>query len=146
MKMYEFNFERLDNINYHAFSLKFPWYGNNNQIVGIFICGISIVENNFSELIKFLTQIKDMNLLSSNNHSFFHQTMISSNIIDGVYIPKREMECLMYLTQGNTAKMTAQKLKISPRTVEYYIDNIKIKLNVHSKNELLNKVREFYTK
>ena len=65
-------------------------------------------------------------------------------VINNFYLSKREMECIKYLAQGYTAKMTAQELHISFRTVEYYIETAKHKLNVHSKSELLEKVRNIY--
>ncbi len=49
----------------------------------------------------------------------------------------REIECLPFLLKGCTAKQIAEGLGISFRTVQDYIDNIKIKTNTKTKNELL---------
>jgi DNA-binding NarL/FixJ family response regulator len=38
-----------------------------------------------------------------------------------------------------TIKQIAQKLNLSPRTVEHYIDTIKGKLNCYSRDELVTK-------
>ena len=57
--------------------------------------------------------------------------------IDNVKLSKRESECLYYLSKGRTIKDIAKFLKISHRTVEDYIGNIKSKLNWFS-NDLLN--------
>lgn len=38
-----------------------------------------------------------------------------------------------------TQKEIAKTLKISPRTVEYYLEEIKIKLNCHSRSDLIAK-------
>ncbi len=39
----------------------------------------------------------------------------------------RERETLWYLLSGLTAKQTAQKMAISPRTVEFHLNNLKEK-------------------
>lgn len=52
----------------------------------------------------------------------------------------RERECLELLKQGKTAKETAALLGLSRRTIEYYFDNIKDKLNCSSKRALLYRI------
>ncbi|HSX26735.1 MAG TPA: ester cyclase [Chlamydiales bacterium] len=51
-------------------------------------------------------------------------------------LSKRERECLTHLIQGKTAKETAALLKLSPRTVESYFENIKEKLKCSHKGDL----------
>jgi DNA-binding NarL/FixJ family response regulator len=41
--------------------------------------------------------------------------------LDGIYLSKRETDCLYQLIKGNTTKMTAKILELSPRTVESYL-------------------------
>lgn len=43
-------------------------------------------------------------------------------------ISKREIECLIYLSRGKTAKEIGKIINISPRTVEFYLNNLKSKL------------------
>ena len=45
-------------------------------------------------------------------------------------LSERELQCLCLLARGYTMKESAQELKLSPRTVESYLDNIKTKLNM----------------
>jgi LuxR family quorum-sensing system transcriptional regulator SolR len=52
-------------------------------------------------------------------------------------LSKREQECISYFLQGDTIRSTADKLFISPRTVETHLDNIKNKLGCHKKSELI---------
>jgi DNA-binding CsgD family transcriptional regulator len=56
---------------------------------------------------------------------------------------KRENECLQYLMAGMTAKETAKELGISYRTVEEYIENMKIKTESANKYELIVKIKNF---
>ena len=60
-----------------------------------------------------------------------------------ILISKREVQCLLYLTQGLSAKQIAKKLLISPRTVEQHIANIKTKTSCHSSIELIGQIRGF---
>lgn len=48
----------------------------------------------------------------------------------------RERECLKLLVGGKSAKETAILLGLSPRTVESYFDNIKLKLSCVSKGQI----------
>jgi len=57
--------------------------------------------------------------------------------IYGYKFTKRELDCLPLLLKGLSSKQIAEQLKISFRTVEMYIDNLKQKTNTQNKNELL---------
>ncbi|NQY42993.1 MAG: helix-turn-helix transcriptional regulator, partial [Legionellales bacterium] len=61
-----------------------------------------------------------------------------------VYITEREWQCIKLLEYGLSSRETAEILGISRRTVETHFVNIKIKLNINSKDQILeiNKVRE----
>lgn len=59
-----------------------------------------------------------------------------------IYFTRRESECLVLLTTGQTIKETAATLKLSPRTVEFYLKNIKEKLQCRTKIELLEKIQD----
>lgn len=52
-------------------------------------------------------------------------------------ISKREKQCLKHYLAGKTAKETAIILKLSYRTVEEYINNLKIKFKCKNKRDLL---------
>lgn len=53
-------------------------------------------------------------------------------------LSKREYECLFFFSQGRTMKEIAEKMKLSPRTVEVHINNIKIKTGCHTRGELIS--------
>lgn len=54
----------------------------------------------------------------------------------------RENQIIEHLTQGATYKMIARRLFVTPSTVSFHIQNIYLKLNVNSKSEALEKLRE----
>ena len=56
------------------------------------------------------------------------------------YFTRREAECMVLLLKGKTISGVAKILKLSPRTVEYYIKNMKSKLGCRTKYELIDLV------
>ncbi len=55
----------------------------------------------------------------------------------------RERQCLKLLIDGRSAKETGAILGLSARTVEFYFQNIKVKLSCWSKHEVLVCARQF---
>ncbi len=55
---------------------------------------------------------------------------------------ERENEIIEYLGQGMTYKKIADKLFVTPSTINFHIQNIYLKLDVNSKTEALEKLRE----
>ncbi len=62
------------------------------------------------------------------------------NILNNIrnHLTSREKESLMYLLQGKSAKQIAKNMHLSHRTVEFYLDNIRKKLNVPSRLSLIS--------
>lgn len=54
-----------------------------------------------------------------------------------IELTKRQAECLFYLIRGKTFKQIAQALKVSPRTVEDHIEQLKLKFACQNKSELV---------
>jgi DNA-binding CsgD family transcriptional regulator len=61
---------------------------------------------------------------------------------DDIALSQREKQCIRYLLQGYTAAETAQLLNLSKRTVESYLQNIKLKMNCYTKVELFEKFKD----
>jgi DNA-binding NarL/FixJ family response regulator len=59
-----------------------------------------------------------------------------------VTLSRREIEVVLYLRQGMTAKQTANKMHVSTRTVEFHLDNIKDKAGCRTKLELLSRIQD----
>lgn len=57
-----------------------------------------------------------------------------------VYVTKREAESMFWIVQGLTIPQTARELNLSPRTVEFYVRNLKLKLNCDSKKQLIGAI------
>jgi len=58
----------------------------------------------------------------------------------GIYLTEREAQTIGYFLRGKTTVEVAAILKLSRRTVEFYLKNMKIKLNCRLKSELITKV------
>ena len=54
----------------------------------------------------------------------------------------REIECLFYKSQGQTAKEIARECELSPRTIETYLNNIKVKSGMTNLNQLIYLCKE----
>jgi DNA-binding CsgD family transcriptional regulator len=52
----------------------------------------------------------------------------------------REVECIVHILRGKTSKQIARMLKLSHRTVEFYVGRLKQKLYCHTKSELIEKI------
>lgn len=129
----EFNM-RYDGRFLQFLSIKFPCYDENHQLKGTL--GISVVlgEHPLAEAI-----IKLINLGLLPDHASPHDQSIKLNL-GSVSLTSREQECLEFTVKGFTAKEIAKKLSISSRTVEEYLNQIKNKLNVSTKQQMIQKV------
>jgi DNA-binding CsgD family transcriptional regulator len=52
-------------------------------------------------------------------------------------LSRRQTECLFYLIRGKTGNEIAALLTIKSRTVEYHLEEIKCKMGVSTKSELI---------
>ena len=58
------------------------------------------------------------------------------------FFSERENQIIEHLCQGDTYKTIANKLFVSASTINFHIQNIYLKLDVNSKSEALNKIRQ----
>ncbi len=129
--------QRLDEFSFSSLTFKFPVFDAKDNIIGVF--GISALTDR--------SVFKEAESLSSSIERIIQTGLITQqkNIlpgfhIDNIYFSKQEIKCLRLLIAGKTIKLIGQQLSLSPRTIEYYLDNIKQKLKVKTKSELIEKV------
>lgn len=130
------------------------WYINNLNLLEAFV--LSFKENG-SKIIQSIE--KDRFLLPgcvSSGHNdelqvfssdFTHKAQFlqeikskQNNMQDHSIITQREWSCIKLIIQGYSAKEAAQSLKLSFRTVEGYLNNIKNKLGVRNTAEMIAKL------
>ena len=57
-----------------------------------------------------------------------------------LYLTYREAQCMLLFIHGKTVIKAARCLALSPRTVEYYLNNMKAKLKCRTKSELIEQI------
>jgi DNA-binding CsgD family transcriptional regulator len=122
---------RKDDVPVHALSIKVPWYDDNDKVIGLLGCSIVLGKQPLAESLMKITKLGILNTSDKN--------ILPGVEINNTYLSKREMECLRLTVRGHPAKHVAYQLGISRRTVEEYLNNIKFKLGVFSKSELIDK-------
>lgn len=104
--------------------------------------------NNLSYLYKVLRHIREQftNINDSYRFNLPTKLLIPNKRLciscngNEILFTDREFECVNYILKGYTTKGIAQKLYISPRTVESYLNGIKRKLDVTHKVDIINKL------
>lgn len=127
MQMVDEIVERKDGDNLHTFSIKFPWYNENDQVIGLF--GLSLLtteKTSFSMTLKYITE---MGLLLPTQHD-----------AKSYALTNRQRQCVEFLLQGKTCKEIANELSLSVRTIEGYMDVLKTKFHCRNKLELIAKL------
>lgn len=81
---------------------------------------------------KLQKQNKIFEKSSANNVSYYVGQLPCSEDLTN-----RQLEILYYLVQGYSQKEIAHAMQLSPRTVESYLENIKIKLNIYNRSQLI---------
>jgi DNA-binding CsgD family transcriptional regulator len=71
----------------------------------------------------------DMRLMASLFHRSVMNELSHKKVEAGVRLTERERECLLWCAEGKTHGEIASILGISPRTVRFFLDNARRKLN-----------------
>lgn len=103
--------------------------------------GISAPECKFSEInyeAKIRKNRKKVDEKSSKKKEIYP---LGGELAD-IHFSKQEAKCMVCLLKGKSTKGIARALDLSPRTVEYYVKNMKRKLQCRTKFELMELVSE----
>lgn len=113
---------------------KLPLYNNKGQISGTMAHANDVTDifANMSELLSMIQSI-------DNKNTFYQNSYYIDNMPNQIELTDRQSECLFFLIRGKTAKEISELLKLSIRTIEHYIDHIKVKYECKSKSELIEK-------
>jgi DNA-binding CsgD family transcriptional regulator len=124
-KLFEENILQNNNEIKKAISIKLPWYDRNHKIMGLFGMSILMGDDAVSQP---LIEMAKMGFLSHSVCELNKETIILS---------RQQQACANLLLNGMTNKQIAKQLSLSPRTVESYLNHLKIKLNCKNKMELI---------
>lgn len=131
-KVFEENIFIKEEVFLSTLSIKVPCTNESGNSLGLF--GLSIFLGKHS-LADSLEQIIKLGFLNQENIS-----KIRGQYLGNVHITQQESKIIKLLIRGMTAKRISVALNISRRTVEHHLMNIKIKLDVKSKSELIEKI------
>lgn len=56
------------------------------------------------------------------------------------YFTPRETQCMIQILQGYTIKNISKELRLSPRTIEFYLKNMKHKVRCRTKYQLIDTI------
>lgn len=123
------------NKKYYYMSFKNPLLSRTGKVIGI--CGISLLLNSNRAIED--KQLSD-DLIEIVQHLQYTRFNTQQN---NQALTTRQKECLHYLARGMTIKEIGSELKLSARTIEHYLETIKIKLHCSSRIELIEKAFEY---
>lgn len=115
---------------------KKPLYDAQQKVIGVIGLGIELKGSDIlaiCHLIDSTSPFKGKKSIVISTHNYLKEKI-------GQPLTPREAECLFYLTRGKSYKRIAQILQLSPRTIEAYIETLKVKLDCPSKDALLETV------
>lgn len=115
----------------HGISLKMPCYDAGENLQGVFGCSILTDGISNAELATALADITNLFICDQRQHVF------ASQFNRTYQLSARERELIYWYRRGKNTREIAKLMLISYRTVEYYLVNIKDKLGVSSRSELL---------
>jgi DNA-binding NarL/FixJ family response regulator len=136
MKVVEETGKRIDDAVINTLAFKLPWYYQ-DEIIGVLGCSLHIDSSSLSSFTSSMIGLLQTGILSKGlNAQLINMTSIA-NV--NCYLSQRELEVLQHLVKGKSAKIIAEILQISKRTVEHHIENIKQKTGCSTKYELIYK-------
>lgn len=126
-----------DGTEINTLSLKFPWYDENNVLIGLIGCALPVNNANVNGVAKSLNYLNAY-LLDS------YATNFSITVNPPYALTPRERDVVKYIIRGKTLRETARLLNLSKRTIESYFENVKNKIGVYSKSEVIDKLYEHF--
>jgi DNA-binding CsgD family transcriptional regulator len=111
---------------------KKPWFDENKKIVGTLVQATDITSAYTMAISAQLAKY------TGNLQNSFTLTGSGSHSNPDIALTQRETEVLFLALRGKTSKLIAVALGLSFRTVESYLEKIKLKFGVQSKVELLD--------
>lgn len=105
-------------------SYKFPYYTTRGKIIGIM--GVSF-------------DMKNHPIININASSplIKHIAQRTNNKLT-LQLSTQQRTCMQYVLKGNTSKEIAQAMRLSPRTIEHYIEILKNKFGCAHKRDLIS--------
>lgn len=138
-------------------STKMPLYDGNGEVTGLIGASVDITKHQkIIDFFKQIVKLSDFTLKNIQSNKCDKYISLVEFVNDAelkrfhllgeyenIYLSKREAECVLNASLGKTAKETAKILNLSHRTVEFYLNRIKVKLKCRTITELLGRLMPF---
>jgi DNA-binding CsgD family transcriptional regulator len=131
----------------------FATHKSNYQIVNTYVNNLDVLKNfvlyfkekaasilKEAEKHKLILPFCDDNVDFLNDKNTFNFSQFVNDDHADLQLTERQWQCSEYLIQGKTIKEIAKQLGLSPRTIEFYVNNLKSKLQCRNKAELIFKL------
>lgn len=128
---------------------KVPLFNENDEMFAIMTTGINQAKEINKAYLKELYKKIYKNKKDAITHFLLHlglNRFIKKTPSGYIPISERKLDCLTLLASGKTAKEVAQRLSISQRTVESYIDFIKETFNFNSTSEMIDEFSYYFNR
>jgi DNA-binding CsgD family transcriptional regulator len=113
------------------FSKRLPLVNHTNEIVGLLTQSMDVTEVGLFQAFLVVEQLKNQSLGQANFGSY-----IISDTQELCGLTPRQQDCLFFLLRGLSSKQIAAALKLSVRTIENYLEQLKAKFHCRSKADL----------
>lgn len=126
---------RLDGSALLHFCHKTPLYNDKRKVIGVGGVGFELTFENYKNIYSTL----GLAGLHFSNFMTQDQSKQTEYIYKNISFTKRQAQIISFWLQGYSAKVTANKLNLTKRTIEFYLTRIKEKLECKNKQELIKK-------
>lgn len=119
---------------------KSPLRDESNQVIRVIFHGIEINNPKTIEIEYVLAKIARQ--LTYNELKRINSYMLN-NEAKKIILTGCQSQVLFFLLRGKTIKQIALLLNLSPRTIDDYLEQLRIKFHVQNKYELINKAIKY---
>ena len=99
---------KQNNTYAHIMMIKAPLYNNDNQIVGLFSCGLTVGMHNLADTLNDAAQLGLLTHFESRPYRKSYTTCM-----DDIQLSRRETEVLNFVVRGLSARRIAEVLSVS---------------------------------
>lgn len=132
-----YNIDYSDGVSRLLYIKKSPLKLTERNEDQIFCQGYFLNDNHLIQLFRNIIKF-DKQYISRHQGCYY----FTEDLVDPLKLTKQQHACLFHLLRGKTAKEIANLLSLSKRTVEFYLNNLKIKFNCLNRNQLIEKAIE----
>ncbi len=114
-----------DGTNRQFYTVKTPLYDTRDKVIGLFGCSVLLDDQPFAAAIAEIAQLG----LLKPQQMVLDDDFLAKLKAKNIYLTQRELQVLSYLIRGKSASETGEIIHLSQRTVEFYLNSVKSKLN-----------------